>query len=125
MIISLGNALIDTAVVPTLAFLADKRYSSNYGKIYSFYSITCSLCYGVGPILAGWIVETIGFRWMTVIVCLANVTFAPFVVVVKKLEIFDVSRESDKENISIKPDEPSYMVLVKMKRSQEMLMQTD
>ena len=110
MVIALGISMIDTVVMPTLAFLAETCYSSHYGQIYSFHSIVSSLCYGIGPILAGWIVETIGFRWMTVIVCLANISFGPFVIVLKKLKISDVSGESDKENISIKPDEPSYGV---------------
>ena len=109
MIIALGIAMIDTAVVPTLAFLAETRYSSNYGRIYSLQSCVYSLCYGIGPILAGWIVETIGFRWMTVIVCLANVSIAPFGVILQKLNILELSSgESDKEKISIKPDEPLY-----------------
>ena len=107
MIIALGIAMIDTAVMPTLAFLAETRYSSHYGQIYSFQSSVYSLCYGIGPILAGWIVETIGFSWMTVIVCLANISIAPFGVILKKLNILE-SGESDKEKITIKPDEPLY-----------------
>ena len=108
MIIALGIAMIDTAVMPTLAFLADTRYSSHYGQIYSLQSSFDSLCYGIGPILAGWIVETIGFRWMTVILCLANISIAPFGVILQKLNILELSGKSDKEKISIKPDEPLY-----------------
>ena len=102
MIIALGIAMIDTAVIPTMAFLADTHFSSQYGSVHTFDSIACSLCYGIGPILAGWIVETIGFRWMTVIVCLANVTFAPIVIVLKQLDTREVPAEPSKQKTSVK-----------------------
>ena len=80
--------MIDMAILPTLAFLADTRYSSQYGSVllYSVDNIAYALSYGLGPIAAGWIVETTGFTWMTIIVCLLNISFIPAVTLLRKVD---------------------------------------
>lgn len=76
-IICFGIALIDTALLPTLGYLVDTRYVSVYGSIYAIADISYSLAYAVGPIVAGAIVEMIGFIALNFIIAIANLAYAP------------------------------------------------
>ena len=51
--ICFGIALIDTALLPMLAFLVDTRHTSVYGSIYAIADISYSLAYSFGPLVAG------------------------------------------------------------------------
>ncbi|OWF52987.1 vesicular acetylcholine transporter-like [Mizuhopecten yessoensis] len=73
----LGVALVDTAILPTLAYLVDVRHSSVYGSVYAIADISYSLAYALGPIMAGQIVQTIGFMWLNVAIMLSNLMYAP------------------------------------------------
>nr|XP_008520217.1 PREDICTED: vesicular acetylcholine transporter [Equus przewalskii] len=48
-----GIALVDTALLPTLAFLVDVRHVSVYGSVYAIADISYSVAYALGPIVAG------------------------------------------------------------------------
>lgn len=76
-IICFGIALIDTALLPTLGYLVDTRYVSVYGSIYAIADISYSLAYAVGPIIAGGIVEAIGFTALNFIIAFSNLAYAP------------------------------------------------
>jgi MFS transporter, DHA1 family, solute carrier family 18 (vesicular acetylcholine transporter), member 3 len=76
-VICFGIALIDTALLPTLGYLVDTRYVSVYGSIYAIADISYSLAYAVGPIIAGGIVEIIGFTALNFVIAITNLAYVP------------------------------------------------
>lgn len=81
----LGVALVDTAILPTLGYLVDVRYVSVYGSVYAIADISYSLAYALGPIMAGQIVQTIGFMWLNVAIFLSNVLYAPVLFFLRRI----------------------------------------
>ncbi|XP_060063500.1 vesicular acetylcholine transporter-like [Ylistrum balloti] len=81
----LGVAFVDTAILPTLAYLVDVRHSSVYGSVYAIADISYSLAYALGPIMAGQIVQTIGFMWLNVAIMLSNLLYAPVLFFLRKI----------------------------------------
>ncbi|KAM8924524.1 vesicular acetylcholine transporter [Pelodytes ibericus] len=75
--ICFGIALVDTALLPTLALLVDLRHVSVYGSVYAIADISYSLAYALGPIVAGQIVHTTGFTQLNLGMGLVNVLYAP------------------------------------------------
>ena len=59
-ILCFGIALVDTALLPTLGFIVDTRYTSVYGSVYAIADISYSFAYSLGPIVAGNIVAKYG-----------------------------------------------------------------
>ncbi|GAB0094145.1 vesicular acetylcholine transporter [Sergentomyia squamirostris] len=86
--ICFGIALIDTALLPTLGYLVDVRYVSVYGSIYAIADISYSLAYAVGPIIAGGIVEVIGFTALNVLIAFSNLLYAPVLMYLKHIYDF-------------------------------------
>ena len=80
-----GIALVDTAVLPTLAYLVDVRHTSVYGSVYAIADISYSLAYAFGPIVAGSIVAKVGFTWLNVGIFLSNILYAPIFAVLRKI----------------------------------------
>lgn len=76
-VICFGIALIDTALLPTLGYIVDVRYVSVYGSIYAIADISYSMAYAVGPIIAGGIVELIGFTALNILIAISNLAYAP------------------------------------------------
>ncbi|XP_017465446.1 PREDICTED: vesicular acetylcholine transporter-like [Rhagoletis zephyria] len=72
-----GIALVDTSLLPTLGYLVDLRYVSVYGSIYAIADISYSLAYAVGPVIAGSIVESIGFTALNLFIALVNLLYVP------------------------------------------------
>nr|P81721.2 RecName: Full=Vesicular acetylcholine transporter; Short=VAChT; AltName: Full=TorVAChT [Tetronarce californica]AAD50292.1 vesicular acetylcholine transporter [Tetronarce californica] len=72
-----GIALVDTALLPTLAFLVDIRYVSVYGSVYAIADISYSVAYALGPIMAGQIVHDLGFVQLNLGMGLVNILYAP------------------------------------------------
>ena len=60
-VICFGIALIDTALLPMLGFIVDKKYVSVYGSVYAIADISYCAAYAVGPVIAGQIVDSLGF----------------------------------------------------------------
>ena len=60
-ILCFGIALVDTALLPTLGYIVDTRYTSVYGSVYAIADISYSLAYSLGPIVAGKIVSEYGY----------------------------------------------------------------
>lgn len=80
-----GIALIDTALLPTLAFLVDVRYTSVYGSVYAIADISYSIAYALGPILAGQAVHVLGYLKMNVSIGIANMMFAPVLLLLRNV----------------------------------------
>lgn len=95
--ICFGIALIDTALLPTLGYLVDVRYVSVYGSIYAIADISYSLAYAVGPIIAGGVVEAIGFTALNFFIAFLNLAYAPVLVNLK--HIYDFKPFPDEANI--------------------------
>ncbi|CAF0807974.1 unnamed protein product [Adineta ricciae] len=75
--ICFGNALVDTALLPTLAYLVDVRHTSVYGSVYAIADISYSLAYAIGPIVAGSIVYATNFLTLNIFIFLSNILYAP------------------------------------------------
>lgn len=80
-----GIALVDTSLLPTLGYLVDLRYVSVYGSIYAIADISYSLAYAVGPIIAGSIVESIGFTALNMCIALSNLLYVPVLFGLKRV----------------------------------------
>lgn len=95
--ICFGIALIDTALLPTLGYLVDVRYVSVYGSIYAIADISYSLAYAVGPIIAGGVVEAIGFTALNIGIAFSNLLYAPVLIYLK--HIYDFKPFESEANI--------------------------
>lgn len=95
--ICFGIALIDTALLPTLGYLVDVRYVSVYGSIYAIADISYSLAYAVGPIIAGGVVESIGFTALNVGIAFSNLLYAPVLWYIRN--IYDFKPFQNEANI--------------------------
>lgn len=95
--ICFGIALIDTALLPTLGYLVDVRYVSVYGSIYAIADISYSVAYAIGPIIAGGIVETVGFTALNVGIAFSNLLYAPVLIYLK--HIYDFKPFENEANI--------------------------
>lgn len=95
--ICFGIALIDTALLPTLGYLVDVRYVSVYGSIYAIADISYSIAYAVGPIIAGGVVEAIGFTALNFFIAFSNLLYAPVLMYLKN--IYDFKPFENEANI--------------------------
>ncbi|XP_040178385.1 vesicular acetylcholine transporter [Rana temporaria] len=80
-----GIALVDTALLPTLALLVDLRHVSVYGSVYAIADISYSVAYAMGPIVASQIVHTAGFTQLNLGMGLANVLYAPALLLLRNV----------------------------------------
>lgn len=95
--ICFGIALVDTALLPTLGYLVDVRYVSVYGSIYAIADISYCLAYATGPIIAGNIVEAIGFTALNFLIAISNVAYAPVLMYLRN--IYDFKPFENEANI--------------------------
>lgn len=95
--ICFGIALIDTALLPTLGYLVDVRYVSVYGSIYAIADISYSFAYAVGPIIAGEVVESIGFTALNLFIAFSNLLYAPVLMYLR--HIYDFKPFENEANI--------------------------
>ncbi|XP_060527168.1 vesicular acetylcholine transporter-like isoform X2 [Cylas formicarius] len=95
--ICFGVALIDTALLPTLGYLVDVRYVSVYGSIYAIADISYSVAYAIGPIIAGEVVEAIGFTALNVGIALSNLAYVPVLSYLK--HIYDFKPFENEANV--------------------------
>lgn len=82
-VICFGVALIDTAILPTLGFLVDTRFTSVYGNVYAIADISYSLSYAIGPIIAGGIVEAIGFTALNFLIAIVTLGYTPLLAMLR------------------------------------------
>ncbi|CAG0914257.1 unnamed protein product [Notodromas monacha] len=105
--ICFGVALIDTALLPTLGFLVDLRYVSVYGSIYAIADISYSVAYAFGPVIAGSVVESIGFTALNLMIAFSNFLYAP--ALLKLRHIYDYKPfEEGNVLMSNDPNNPQY-----------------
>ncbi|XP_061646754.1 probable vesicular acetylcholine transporter-A [Phyllopteryx taeniolatus] len=83
--ICFGIAFVDTALLPTLAFLVDVRHVSVYGSVYAIADISYCVAYATGPVVAGKIVHDLGFAQLNLAMGLANVLYAPALLLLKNV----------------------------------------
>ncbi|KAK2187304.1 hypothetical protein NP493_170g03000 [Ridgeia piscesae] len=102
MINCFGIALVDTAILPTLGYLVDVRHVSVYGSVYAIADISYSLAYAFGPMIAGGIVNEIGYTWLNVGICLSNLIYAPLLIALKNVHKYN--QFENEENILL--DQP-------------------
>jgi DHA1 family vesicular acetylcholine transporter-like MFS transporter 3 len=95
--ICFGVALIDTSLLPMLGYWVDVRYVSVYGSIYAIADISYSVAYALGPIIAGGIVEAIGFTTLNMIIALSNFAYAPVLIYLK--HIYDFKHFENETNV--------------------------
>ncbi|XP_042148520.1 vesicular acetylcholine transporter [Ixodes scapularis] len=95
--ICFGIAQVDTSLLPTLGYLVDVRYVSVYGSIYAIADISYSLAYAIGPIIAGGIVESIGFTALNIFIALSNLLYCPLLMSLRR--IYDYKPFESEANI--------------------------
>ncbi|XP_034041326.1 probable vesicular acetylcholine transporter-A [Thalassophryne amazonica] len=83
--ICFGIAFVDTALLPTLAFLVDVRHVSVYGSVYAIADISYCVAYALGPVVAGQIVHDLGFVQLNLGMGLANVLYAPALLLLRNV----------------------------------------
>ncbi|KAG8000136.1 putative vesicular acetylcholine transporter-A [Nibea albiflora] len=83
--ICFGIAFVDTALLPTLGFLVDVRHVSVYGSVYAIADISYCVAYALGPVVAGQIVHDLGFVQLNLGMGLANVLYAPALLLLKNV----------------------------------------
>ncbi|XP_076358947.1 vesicular acetylcholine transporter-like [Tachypleus tridentatus] len=102
--ICFGIAMVDTSLLPTLGYLVDVRYVSVYGSIYAIADISYSLAYAIGPIIAGGIVQTIGFLALNIFIALSNLLYAPLLAALRY--IYDYKPFENEANILMSDPPP-------------------
>ena len=83
--ICFGIALIDTALLPTMGYVVDVRYVSVYGSIYAIADISYSFAYAIGPIIAGGVVDSIGFLALNIGIAVSNILFCPVLMLLRHI----------------------------------------
>ncbi|KAM5236496.1 vesicular acetylcholine transporter [Ctenodactylus gundi] len=102
-----GIALVDTALLPTLAFLVDARHSSVYGSVYAIADISYSVAYALGPVVAGHIVHSLGFEQLSLGMGAANLLYAPALLLLRNVGLLTRSR-SERDVLLDEPPQGLY-----------------
>ncbi|KAF7637877.1 MFS domain-containing protein [Meloidogyne graminicola] len=89
--ICFGIALIDTSLLPMLGFLVDTRHVSVYGSVYAIADISYSLAYAFGPIIAGGVVNLLGFVVLNILIwkIILNVGYSPLIGMLRKVHGYE------------------------------------
>lgn len=95
MINCFGIAMVDTAILPTLGYLVDVRHVSVYGSVYAIADISYSLAYAFGPMIAGGIVNRIGYGWLNVAICVSNLLYAPLLLALRDVHKYEQFEDED------------------------------
>merc|ERR1719270_2148981 len=104
--ICFGIALIDTALLPTLGFIVDKKFTSVYGSVYAIADISYCAAYAFGPVVAGWIVENWSFTMLNVIVAIVSLIYAPFIYYLKGMNNLSFKYETGQYEEQVQLGEP-------------------
>jgi len=104
--ICFGIALIDTAILPTMGYVVDMRYVSVYGSIYAIADISYSFAYAIGPIIAGSVVDSIGFLALNIGIAVSNLLFCPVLMALR--HIYDYKPCEEGEGSTILPKAQAY-----------------
>ncbi|NWT16583.1 VMAT1 protein, partial [Vireo altiloquus] len=74
---SLRPGMVDSSMMPIMAYLVDLRHTSAYGTVYAIADVAFCMGFAVGPSTGGAVVRALGFPWLMVIVGVLNVAYAP------------------------------------------------
>ncbi|XP_056364772.1 chromaffin granule amine transporter [Oenanthe melanoleuca] len=69
--------MVDSSMMPTMAYLVDLRHASAYGAVYAIADVAFCAGFAVGPSTAGAVVRALGFPWLMAMVGALNVAYAP------------------------------------------------
>ncbi|KAJ8263570.1 hypothetical protein COCON_G00160270 [Conger conger] len=69
--------MVDSSMMPIMAYLVDIRHASVYGSVYAIADVAFCLGFAVGPSMGGAIVRSIGFPNLMVIIGIINILYAP------------------------------------------------
>ena len=108
MAVCFGIACVDTALLPTLAYLVDVRHTSVYGSVFAIADISYSLAYAIGPIMAGSIVQVIGFTWLNILIFLTNVAYTPLLYLLRNIYMYKPFDNDDEGLIVDDPPPKNY-----------------
>jgi len=106
-VICFGIALIDTALLPTLGFIVDKKYTSVYGSVYAIADISYCAAYAFGPVVAGWVVEHFSFTTLNMIVAGISLIYAPVIYYLKDMHSYNKYEETGPEENVLMGDPPT------------------
>ena len=96
MIDCFGIALVDTAIMPTLAYLVDVRHVSVYGSVYAIADISYSLAYAFGPVIGDWIYRGSSFLTLNIVIFVVSLLYAPVLVLLRNVYAY-VNFEEEEE----------------------------
>merc|ERR1712038_1993514 len=105
-VICFGIALIDTALLPTLGFIVDKKFTSVYGSVYAIADISYCAAYAFGPVVAGWIVENWSFLMLNVIVAILSLIYSPAIYYLKGMNSLSFKYEEGQYEEQVMMGEP-------------------
>ncbi|XP_041327616.1 chromaffin granule amine transporter [Pyrgilauda ruficollis] len=69
--------MVDSSMMPIMAYLVDLRHTSAYGTVYAIADVAFCTGFAIGPSTGGAIVRALGFPWLMVMVGVLNVAYAP------------------------------------------------
>jgi len=95
MIDCFGIALVDTAIMPTLAYLVDVRHVSVYGSVYAIADISYSLAYAFGPVIGDWIYHGSSFLTLNIVIFVVSLLYAPVLVLLRNVYAYANFEEDD------------------------------
>lgn len=96
MIDCFGIALVDTAIMPTLAYLVDVRHVSVYGSVYAIADISYSLAYAFGPVIGDWIYQGSSFLTLNIVIFVVSLLYAPVLALLRNVYAY-VNFEEDED----------------------------
>ncbi|CAF0954933.1 unnamed protein product [Adineta steineri] len=97
--ICFGNALVDTALLPTLAYIVDVRHTSIYGSVYAIADISYSVAYAMGPIVAGSIVHTTNFFTLNILIFLSSILYAPALYILRHFYAYKPMENNETQSL--------------------------
>ncbi|XP_069733699.1 chromaffin granule amine transporter isoform X2 [Phaenicophaeus curvirostris] len=69
--------MVDSSMMPIMGYLVDLRHTSVYGNVYAIADVAFCMGFAIGPSTGGAIVQAIGFPWLTIIIGVINIAYAP------------------------------------------------
>ncbi|KAB0392619.1 hypothetical protein E2I00_000742 [Balaenoptera physalus] len=69
--------MVDSSMMPIMGHLVDLRHAPVYGSVYAIADVAFCMGFAIGPSTGGAIVQAIGFPWLTVIIGVINIIYAP------------------------------------------------
>ncbi|EDW47734.1 GM20272 [Drosophila sechellia] len=75
--------MVDSSMMPELAYLVDIRHSAVYGSVYALGDVAFCVGFAVGPALSGSLVKSIGFEWMLFGIAILCFMYAPLLTLLK------------------------------------------